>query len=140
MRSRCYNPRNKKYKDYGGRGVSICEDWNNFLNFKKWAEANGFANNLTIDRIDNNGSYCQENCRWITQKEQMRNTRTNHFLTYNGVTKTMAEWSEITGIKYHTLKQRINKYGYSVERALTEPVAKHSECVNTPWRKEDAKL
>lgn len=133
MRSRCYNPRNKKYKDYGGRGISICEDWNNFLNFKKWAEANGFANNLTIDRIDNNGSYCPENCRWITQKEQMRNTRMNHFLTYNGVTKTMAEWSEITGIKYHTLKQRINKYGYSVERALTEPVVKHPECVNTPW-------
>jgi hypothetical protein len=69
----------------------------------------------------------------------MRNTRVNHFLTYNGETKTMVEWSEITGIKYHTLKQRINKYGYSVERALTEPVSKHPECVNTPWRPDGAK-
>lgn len=127
MRSRCYNPKNKKYKDYGGRGILICEEWAEFLNFKKWAESNGFYKNLTIDRIDNNGNYCPENCRWITQKEQTRNKRTNHLLTFNGETKTMAEWSEITGIKYHTLKNRINKYGYSVSRALTEPVNKNNE-------------
>ena len=137
MRSRCYNPKNKKYKDYGGRGISICSDWDDFLNFKRWSLEKGFDESLTIDRIDNNGNYCPENCRWINQKEQMRNTRVNHLLTYNGVTKTMAEWSEITGIKYHTLKQRINKYGYSVERALTTPVLKHPECVDTPWKKED---
>lgn len=71
------------------------------------------------------------------QKEQMRNTRVNHLLTYNGETKTMADWSEITGIKYNTLKQRINKYGYSVERALTTPVLKHPECVDTPWKNDD---
>lgn len=137
MRSRCYNPKNKKYKDYGGRGISICSYWDDFLNFKRWSLENGFDESLTIDRIDNNGNYCPENCRWINQKEQMRNTRVNHLLTYNGETKTMVEWSEITGIKYHTLKQRINKYGYSVERALTEPVTKHPDCVNTPWRNEN---
>ena len=134
MRSRCYNPKNKKYKDYGGRGISICSDWDDFLQFKKWSLENGFEESLTIDRIDNNGNYSPENCRWINQKEQMRNTRVNHLLTYNGETKTMSEWSEITGIKYHTLKQRINKYGYSVDRALTTPVLKHPECVDTPWR------
>ena len=139
MRSRCYNPKNKKYNDYGGRGISICSDWDDFLNFKKWSLENGFEESLTIDRIDNNGNYSPENCRWINQKEQMRNTRVNHLLTYNGETKTMAEWSEITGIKYHTLKQRINKYGYSVERALTTPVLKHPECVDTPWENEDDK-
>ena len=136
MRARCYNPKNKKYKDYGGRGISICSDWDDFLQFKKWSLENGFEESLTIDRIDNNGNYSPENCRWINQKEQMRNTRVNHLLTYNGETKTMAEWSEITGIKYHTLKQRINKYGYSVERALTTPVFKHPECVDTPWKKD----
>lgn len=139
MRSRCYNPKNKKYKDYGGRGISICSDWDDFLKFKKWSLENGFDESLTIDRINNNGNYCPENCRWINQKEQMRNTRVNHLLTYNGETKTMAEWSETTGIKYHTLKQRINKYGYSVERSLTEPVAKHPECVNTPWSDDNGK-
>ena len=137
MRARCYNPKNKRYKDYGGRGISICSDWDDFLNFKRWSLEKGFDESLTIDRIDNNGNYCPENCRWINQKEQMRNTRVNHLLTYNGVTKTMAEWSEITGIKYHTLKQRINKYGYSVERALTTPVLKHPECVDTPWKMEN---
>ena len=96
MRSRCYNPKNKKYKDYGGRGISICSDWDDFLQFKKWSLKNGFEESLTIDRIDNNGNYSPENCRWINQKEQMRNTRVNHLLTYNGVTKTMAECSEIT--------------------------------------------
>lgn len=136
MRSRCNNPKNKKYKDYGGRGISVCSYWDDFLQFKKWSLENGFDESLTIDRIDNNGNYCPENCRWINQKEQMRNTRVNHLLTYNGETKTMVEWSEITGIKYHTLKQRINKYGYSVERALTTPVPKHPECVNTPWKEE----
>ena len=94
------------------------------MNFEKWAIQNGFEENLTLDRIDVNGNYEPENCRWISRKEQMRNTRSNHLLTYNGDTKTMAEWAEITGIPYSTLKQRINKYNYSVEKALNKPVKK----------------
>lgn len=133
MRSRCLNPNNKNYKHYGARGISVCKEWENFMSFKTWAISNGFSENLTIDRIDNDGDYCPQNCRWITQKEQMRNTRSNHLLTYNGQTKTIAEWSEITGIKYHTLKRRINQYGYSVEKALTMPIRKKTEESDTSW-------
>ena len=122
MRNRCFNSENKSFAYYGGRGISVCDEWNEFLNFEKWAIQNGFEENLTLDRIDVNGNYEPENCRWISRKEQMRNTRSNHLLTYNGDTKTMAEWAEITGIPYSTLKQRINKYNYSVEKALTKPV------------------
>ena len=124
MRNRCFNSNNKSFVYYGGRGISVCDEWNEFLNFEKWAIQNGFEENLTLDRIDVNGNYEPENCRWISQKEQMRNTRANHLLTYNGYTKTMADWAEITGIPYSTLKQRINKYNYSVEKALTKPVKK----------------
>lgn len=122
MRNRCFNSENKSFAYYGGRGISVCDEWSEFLNFEKWAIQNGFEENLTLDRIDVNGNYDPENCRWISQKEQMRNTRSNHLLTYNGDTKTMAEWAEIAGIPYSTLKQRINKYNYSVEKALTKPV------------------
>ena len=122
MRNRCFNSNNKSFVYYGGRGISVCDEWNEFLNFEKWAIQNGFKENLTLDRIDVNGNYEPENCRWISRKEQMRNTRSNHLLTYNGDTKTMAEWAEITGIPYSTLKQRINKYNYSVEKAFTKPV------------------
>lgn len=124
MRNRCSNQENKSFAYYGGRGISVCDEWNEFLNFEKWAIQNGFEENLTLDRVDVNGNYDPENCRWISRKEQMRNTRSNHLLTYNGETKTMAEWAEITGIPYSTLKQRINKYNYSVEKALTKPVKK----------------
>ena len=124
MRNRCFNSNNKSFAYYGGRGISVCDEWNEFLNFEKWAIQNGFEENLTLDRIDVNGNYEPENCRWISRKEQMRNTRSNHLLTYNGDTKTMAEWAEITGIPYSTLKQRINKYNYSVEKALNKQVQK----------------
>ena len=135
MRNRCFNPDNKSFVYYGGRGIFVCDEWNEFLNFEKWAIQNGFKENLTLDRIDVNGNYEPENCRWISQKEQMRNTRSNHLLTYNGCTKTMTEWAEITGIPYSTLKHRINKYNYSVEKALTKP-AKSTKPKDIPARME----
>lgn len=122
MRSRCNNPKSHEYRLYGGRGISVCKEWDNYLDFKEWSTTHGYANDLTIDRIDVNGDYCPQNCRWVTWKEQGRNKRANHMLTYNGVTKTMVEWSEETGIPYHTLKGRINCYHFSVEEALTLPV------------------
>lgn len=119
MRSRCNNSNNPKYKDYGGRGISVCKEWDDYDSFKNWALENGYTDDLSIDRIDVNGNYEPVNCRWITQKKQCRNKRTNHLITYNGETKTIAEWAEETGIPYHTLKRRINKYNFSPEEALT---------------------
>lgn len=122
MRARCGNKKNPNYKDYGGRGITVCDEWSEYMAFKNWALKNGYNPSLTVDRIDVNGNYCPENCRWATQKEQCRNTRFNHLLTYNGETKTLAEWSEISGIPYHALKNRINRYGFTPEEALTIPV------------------
>lgn len=122
MRTRCNNKKRHDYKEYGGRGIKVCNEWDNYENFRDWSLMNGYANNLSIDRIDNNSGYSSDNCRWTTQSQQMRNTRKNKFLEFNGERKTLVEWSEITGIKYHTLKNRVNKYGYSDEEALTIPV------------------
>lgn len=122
MKNRCYNPNNHSYYAYGERGIKVCAEWHEYLKFKEWAMNNGYSDNLSIDRIDVNCDYEPGNCRWATQKEQMRNTRKNHILKFNGKEKTIAEWSEEIGINYHTLKQRINKYGFSVEEALTIPV------------------
>lgn len=124
MRVRCNTPSNKSYASYGGRGIRVCPEWSEYKNFRDWAIAHGYQENLSLDRINNNGNYEPLNCRWATQSEQMRNTRKNHLLEFNGQTKTIAEWAEITGIEYHTLKNRINRYGFSVEDALTTPVRK----------------
>ena len=122
MKARCTNPNSGNHKDYLDRGIKVCEEWMDYMSFKEWALSHGYRDDLSIDRVDNDGNYCPENCRWATQSEQMRNTRSNHLLTFNGETKTMVEWSEIYGIPYHTLKARINKYGFSTEEALTIPV------------------
>ena len=122
MKTRCNNHKVDSYRLYGGRGIKVCEEWNDYLTFKKWALDNGYSDELSIDRIDNDGDYCPQNCKWSTLIEQANNRRANHYLTFNGETKTMAQWAKIMGIKYHTLKYRINKYGWSAERALTTPV------------------
>ena len=122
MKTRCNNPNADSYKHYGGRGIKVCDEWNDYLTFKRWALDNGYADGLSIDRINNNGDYCPANCRWSNNVEQGNNRRNNHVLTFNGISKTMAEWARESGIKYHTLKRRINDYGYSVEDALTKPV------------------
>lgn len=125
MTRRCENQSSDAYKNYGGRGISICEEWKDFSKFREWAISTGYDETAkhgvcTIDRIDVNGDYAPENCRWATAKTQCRNKRGNRFLELNGERKTVAEWSEITGIKYNTLLRRINA-GWSVERALKTP-------------------
>lgn len=121
MRYRCNNPNCKSYKDYGGRGITICEEWSSYEVFREWALKNGFAVGLSMDRIDVNGNYEPSNCRWVSDKVQNNNTRKNHYLTFRGETHTIQEWSEITGIKWTTIKYRIDK-GWSVEKILTKEV------------------
>lgn len=126
MKKRCHNENELSYSNYGGRGITVCDEWKeDFQAFYDWAMANGYRNGLSIDRIDVNGNYCPENCRWATRKEQNNNTRSNHLLTYNGETHTMSEWAEITGMGYGTLQSRINRYGWPIEKALTEPVRQY---------------
>lgn len=107
IHSRC-NDANSKY--YGSKGIKVCDEWENYENFKEWALQNGYKSTLTIDRIDYNGNYCPENCRWATYKEQAQNTSRNKFLTIGNETKCVAEWCRQFGIKTNTYYQRI-KYG-----------------------------
>lgn len=107
IKIRCYNKNFEHYKYYGGRGITMYAEWeNDFMSFYDWAMENGYKENLTIDRIDVNGNYCPKNCRWVTQKEQNRNTRKNRLITFNGETHCIGEWAEITGINKSTLCTR----------------------------------
>ena len=135
MKSRCCNPNVPNYKYYGGRGISICSEWLNeekvikgkyihnhskgWLAFKKWALENGYADNLTLDRIDVNKSYSPGNCRWISHKEQCNNTRKNHLITYKGKTQSLKKWCEELNLNYHTVFTRVRR-GWTVERAFED--------------------
>jgi hypothetical protein len=120
MKARCNNPKCKEYKWYGARGIKVCTEWeSNFIAFYEWTKENGYNETLSLDRIDVNGNYEPSNCRWVTMKVQERNRRDNVFITYQGETKTIAEWSEITGICYPTLKWRYHK-GYPLEKVFSK--------------------
>lgn len=128
IKQRCFNPNEPAYPRYGGRGIVVCDEWkDNFGVFRTWAFASGYNDDLSLDRIDNNGNYEPSNCRWATGVEQNNNRRNNYLITYNGETHTMPEWARITGICYGTLKTRIRK-GWSPERALTTPVNLEFSC------------
>lgn len=110
MNNRCCNKNAKRYDDYGARGIMVCDEWQaDFMNFYNWAMDNGYRDDLTIDRIDNDKGYSPVNCRWATIKEQANNTRSNVLLTYEGKTQTMMQWSEELGIPYGTIKTRHRK-------------------------------
>ena len=119
MKARCGNPNDKSYPYYGGRGISVCEEWAGFQQFMEWAIVSGYHDGLTIDRIDVNGNYCPGNCRWATRMEQVNNARSNRHIEFNGETHTIGEWALITGINHFTLRNRLTYYGWSAERALT---------------------
>ena len=126
MKQRTKNPNNQAYKNYGGRGVGICEEWEtDFGAFHQWAVESGYKEGLSIDRIDNEKGYSPDNCRWITRKAQNRNKRSNRFLTYHGITKSMVEWAETVNIHPKVLQMRLDK-GWDLGKALTRPV-KHYE-------------
>lgn len=119
MKSRCDKPSNIMYKNYGGRGIKHCEEWNKFEAFKDWALEHGYNDCLTLERIDVNGDYEPANCKWIPITEQYNNRTDSHFITAFGKTQTVKQWSEETGIKYDTIHARIKYYGWSNEDALS---------------------
>jgi len=120
MKNRCYNPNNKSYADYGGRGIVVCNEWrNSFEMFHDWALANGYSDKLSIDRVDVNGNYEPSNCRWATQTIQSNNVRRNRMLALGEEQHTLSEWSRMTGLQVTTIICRL-KRGWPVERALTE--------------------
>lgn len=115
MKGRCYNPSDGKYYRYGARGIKMCDEWkNNPSAFFNWALSNGYSEGLSIDRIDNDGNYCTENCRWVDALTQANNKSSNHYYTYEGVTKTISQWAKELGQNYATIKRRI--YDGSFER------------------------
>ena len=99
-----------RYKDYGKRGIIMCDEWlNDFMTFYNWSMENGYKENLTIDRIDNDKSYEPSNCRWATPKAQNNNQRSNVYLTYNGKTQSMSQWANDLNIPYRTIGYRHRK-------------------------------
>ena len=127
MKQRCYNPNNYEFHLYGGRGIKICDEWlSDNVSFYRWAIENGYIENATqaensIDRIDPEGDYSPENCRWVDSYVQANNTRKNIYYEWNGETHTLTEWSRIVGIKSGTLYNRMNKLGWTIGEALTLP-------------------
>jgi len=118
MRARCRNPNNSNYKYYGGRGIKVCDRWDIFQNFLD--DMGQRPRGTTLDRINNEGNYEPENCRWETQRVQLNNTRSNRKVCYNGAQRTIAQWSRATGIKYTTLRQRLYVYKWPTGKALGE--------------------
>ena len=130
MKQRCYNPNNPEYKNYGGRGITICSEWLNkenaysnhnvskgYLAFKEWAFSHGYADNLTIERRDINGNYCPENCTWIPRSEQYFNRTDTRYITYLGKTQSLGKWCKELGMSYQVVRGKL-RYGASVEEAF----------------------
>lgn len=120
MKERCLNKNVGNYSDYGGRGITICEEWKDFSKFSEWAMSSGYSDKLTIERIDNNKGYSPDNCRWITLFDQASNKRSNHLVTINGKTDTVTNWARRFGMRPELVFSRLHK-GWSEYEALTIP-------------------
>ena len=124
MRQRCYNKNHTAYKNYGGRGIKICPLWydlpNGFINFYTWAMHNGYGDELTLDRIDNNGNYTPTNCRWATLPEQHNNTRASRYVTYDGRSMTTAEWARTLNVNYSNFWQSIKIRKFNLAKLLAD--------------------
>lgn len=127
MKARCYNPTDHNYPRYGNRGISVCDEWtNSFESFYEWAISNGYHEGLSIDRIDNDGNYCPDNCRWVTTKVQNNNRGVSINISYDGKIQNLSEWCKDLGLPYMRIWQRLNVYGFTFEEAITEPTHKRS--------------
>ena len=119
IKSACKNPNYADYKNYGGRGIKICSEWDNdFLSFYNWAMENGYKQGLTIERIDVNGDYCPENCKFITNEEQANNRTTSHYLEYHGVIMTIKDWSMFLELNYKLFHKHLTKCQFDLEKAI----------------------
>lgn len=119
MKNRCQNCNDPKYPNYGGRGIKVCDEWlNDFMAFYNWAIDNGYKDDLTIDRINVDGNYKPDNCRWATPKQQSNNKRNTIYINYNGESKTLSEWCEVLNLNYYTVYDRLYRYNWSIENAL----------------------
>ena len=126
MVSRCECEHNKDYENYGGRGIKVCDEWrNDFMAFYDWSLKNGYKEELTIARIDNDRDYSPDNCRYVTKLRQNNNRRSNRFLEYNGEIMTMADWGRKMGIDPRVIEHRLNRSGWPVGKALTTPLTKN---------------
>lgn len=121
MKRRCLNPKDKRYAAYGGRGITICEEWMDYVNFQQWAKDSGYEDGLSIERINNDGNYEPSNCRWIPMIEQSKNTRKSHKVTFKGRTQILADWAREIGIGQSTLQIRLKTM--SAKEAFTKPLA-----------------
>ena len=120
MRKRCRDINDPKNYRYAGRGITVCDEWEkSFESFRGWAIANGYKEELTIDRIENDGNYEPSNCRWVTRKKQNNNRSDNNLITYNGKTQTLHEWTDELDLPYHETWQRIYRLHWSIEDAFT---------------------
>ena len=118
MINRCHNSSNIQYKDYGGRGITVCEEWkNDFISFYNWAMSNGYKDDLTIDRIDVNGNYEPNNCRWVNKYLQANNKRNNVYITCNNETLTIVQWSNRLNINYWNIRRKIQK-GWTIQQII----------------------
>lgn len=122
MLYRCENPKHTAYKSYGQRGICVCEEWHDFLVFKKWVEETKPSGKVTLDRIDNNKGYTPDNCKWSSPKEQAHNRRSNLLFEYQEKTHDLQQWSEILGFNYKTVHNRIYKLGWDFEKAISTPI------------------
>lgn len=123
MRQRCEKPRSSGYRKYGAKGIRVCDEWSSFEVFRDWAYANGYTEELTIDRIDPHGNYEPSNCRWATQKDQQNNRTNNVKLTYKGATHSIEEWSKLTNLSWRVIYDRHYR-GWDVDRIFEQPVRK----------------
>ena len=122
MMRRCYDQASADFPNYGGRGINVCSAWHEQSGFYQWAGAAGYRRGLTIERRDVNGNYCPDNCEWIPNEQQARNTRKVRRLTFNGIERPLTEWAEILGLRPNTIKTRL-RLGWSVNDALTKQVS-----------------
>lgn len=135
MKGRCDKERDAAYKNYGGRGIKVCDEWHdNFQAFYDWAMSNGYTEELTIERIDNDKGYSPDNCRWITKEEQARNKRNIRYVELDGEKIPLKTACERLGLPYQAVHLRITRYGMSIEEALNKPFVDKSQSLAAKCR------